>query len=665
MPASSLQPSPPSPAVAGRRDWPWIGALALLLAALHAPVLCGGMVYFHDDLWAWFLPVHDYLRHELWAGNRLPWCPLVSCGYPLAAEPQTGVWYPLNLLLAVPLPIGQALGWLLWLHYVLAGAGVFALARRLGSGRLSAFCSAAVFTTTGFMIAHLHHVAIVTAASWLPWAWYALWSYRHPAARDAGGTRYLLLLAWCSAAQLLAGQPQVWLLTFASGFALLALAEVILPVAAPPLRRGVIGRRWLLLLLSTLCGVGLAGVTILPMLSLYRLSARSEPSLDFVTSYALSKEALKTFMGLRLQVGDAWEYEGFAGLTTLALALFALLRGRNRPLLNLLAALILLALFMGLAGVNPLYRLFVHLPLLSGLRCAARWLLVISACLALLAAHGLTALGPRRWLQWPLAALLVAETAWFGMHYNPQTLPGLLDPPAQARLLGGGRVLSTTAHALPQEFSPEDQLQVGRELVVPNLNLKWGIATADGYMPLQLAHFQEFKGRANWLKPAVSRSCGIRWLLTPSGRPSAEGSVLRQETATVRVYEREAWRGWLAESVRAEGFTAARGTGLGSVGAVKESSRGVVAECEAVRPCYLVLPYTWLPWWQTKVNGVAAQAQRAEIAFTAVAVPQGKSTVELRFVQPRWRLGVAVSLASALLLGLVAAAGRRRRRGGD
>ncbi|MEN6545137.1 MAG: hypothetical protein ABFE07_03770 [Armatimonadia bacterium] len=645
----SLQSEESSPEPVRRGVWVYVLGLALLLGALHSPVLLGRAIYFHDDLWAWFLPVHDYLRHELWSGNRLPWCPLVSCGYPLAAEPQTGVWYPLNLLLAIPLPIGQMMGWLLWLHYFIAAAGVFTVARRLRAGRLPAFCAAAVFTTTGFMIAHLHHVAIITAAAWFPWAWYALLSYRYPNG-GADAPRYLLLLGWCSAAQLLAGQPQIWLLTFGSGFALLALAEVIVPPSQPREPGHLILRRWLFLVSAAVLGAGLAGVTLLPMLSLFRLSARSAPSLAFVTSYALSKESLKTFLGLRLNVGDAWEYEAFAGLSTLALSFFAFIRGRNRPLLNLLAALILLSLFMGMAGVNPLYRLFVHLPLLSGLRCAARWLLIISACLSLLAAYGLTILRRLKWLQWAVAAVLVAETAWFGMHYNPLADPDLLKPPASAEMLTGGRIISTTAHALRSDLSPRDTLLFGRQLVIPNLNMMWGLSTADGYMPLQLAHFQRLREQVNWLDPAAAGASGIQWLLAPPGRDVNPAWQLRQVDTSVSTYETQPLSAWLSENPRPEEFTGPVSPALGTASVLSVSSRGVVAECLASRVCYLILPYTWLPWWQATIDGQPTEAVRSNLAFTAIAVPDGISVVELRYVQPRFWLGVAVSLGSGLAL---------------
>lgn len=638
-----------------KAEWPWVLGLWLLLAALHSPVLRGRVTYFHDDLWAWFLPVHDWLRRELWEGNRLPWCPLVSCGYPLAAEPQTGIWYPLNLVLALPLPIGQAMGLLLWLHYGIAASGMYVLARRIGAGRLGSFCAGMVFACSGFMIAHLHHVAILTAAAWFPWVWYGLLAYRY----DEKRRRWLVaLVGWCSAAQLLAGQPQVWPLSFGSGLIMLGLAEVLLE------QKGVAGRearrRWSVLVLAAGLGAGVAAVTILPMMSLYALTARARSSWDFVTSYCLSKESLQTLLGLRLNVGDAWEYEAFAGLSTLALAFVAIRMSKRRGLVYLLAAMILIALFMGLAQVNPLYRVVVHVPLLSGFRCAARWLLIVSACLGLLAAVGVTALSKWRWAKVAAAAVVVAEVMWFGWHYNPVVEAEALEPVKVAA--ASGRVVSATPFSLPEGLSHRQELALGRELLVPNVNMMAEVAAVDGYMPLQLAHFVRLKQRAQWVRnPGDAAGCGVGTLITLKSdhEPPEHWRPVEEVGATRRYENMVAPRlAWLeAGGATAEEWRGSPAVSLGEAEVVREDGRGVSVRCKAAEAGRVVLAYTWLPWWEATVNGQPVEVQRTQVAFCSVRVPAGESLVELRYRQPRLGQGLVVSLVCLVLLGVVALRG--------
>ena len=92
-------------------------------------------------------------------------------------------------------------------------------------------------------------------------------------------------------------------------------------------------------------------------------------------------------------------------------------------------------------------------------------------------------------------------------------------------------------------------------------------------------------------------------------------------------------------------------------------------------PGWLVARQTWFPGWTATVNGNAAEVARADMAFTAVAVPGGMSEVVLRYRPASVRYGLLISVAS--LVGLVvwvgaAAAGvsdsarrraRRERRG--
>lgn len=637
--------------------WPYALAIPLALLALHGPVLAGLAVYYHDDLWSWFLPVHEALRRELWAGNRLPWSPLIGCGYPLAAEPQTGLWYPLNLLLAIPLPVGQMMGWLLWLHFAIGGLGMLWLARSLRLPAAGGVLAGLIFSTTGFMIAHLHHVAIITAAAWLPWAWWGLLAYRrrvraHATAGFRAHALPLIAVGWCSAAQLLAGQPQVWLLTFVSGFATLLLAEGLLRDTDLELPAQGRLRDWGVLLAAAALGPGIAAINLLPAAGLYALSERSTPSMDFIQSYCLSRASLKTLLGVRMSGGDYWEFEAFAGFSTLALGFVALVFGKRRPAIYLLCAMTLFAVFMGLSQVNPLYRLAPHLPIISGMRCAGRWVLVLSVCLSLLAAYGLQALQPRRWLMWPVALIAAAEIMWFGAHYNPQAPPQSLQPPPQAALIRGGRLVSSLPYRLPEGVSHAEELRLGRQFMIPNANMLWSVPAADIYMPLQPRHFVQLKKQGQWVSPQVSKLGGVRWLLTDlEAKPDLAAWRTAAEDDRVRLWERtETAQAWLRPELADPDRLGGGDLEMVAPSVVEMDSRGVRAQCRTPRRGYLVLNVLWLPWWEGTVNGQAVQVQRSDSAFCAVPVPVGENSVELRYRQPRLAQGAALSALSLLLL---------------
>jgi hypothetical protein len=87
---------------------------------------------------------------------------------------------------------------------------------------------------------------------------------------------------------------------------------------------------------------------------------------------------------------------------------------------------------------------------------------------------------------------------------------------------------------------------------------------------------------------------------------------------------------------------------------------------DAPRPGLVYAADSLLPGWSARVNGRPAAILPANYAFRAVAVPAGRSEVELSYRPPGLGLGLAVTLASALALGGVLAwpAVRRRREGG-
>lgn len=664
---------------ADRRDWPWLVGLCGLIFLIHAPVLLGRQVYFHDDQWLYFLPVQDFMRRCALDGNWFPWCPWLACGYPISADPQTGRFYPLNLLLLLPASTELLMGWVLWLHYCTAAAGMFVLARRLGALPVGAFCAGAVFVNSGFMIAHLHHYVIIQSAAWLPWAWYAILNYRL-----SGGRRYLVLLSWCFAAQTLVGHPHELLLTVLSGFTLLALCEWMLPsLRTTP---GPRLHRWRVLLSVLVLGVGVGAVMLAPTGVLHFLTARSEPSLSFITSIPIARDVLRTFVNVRGTQGAYWEREGFTGFAALALLVPAALSWRRARIISVLVSLLFIAFAMGVSQINPIYRVVVYIPFLNGFRAAARWLVVISACLSLLAGFGLTVLPERlprlRWGVWLAAAAVVCETGLFAWNYNPRIAPDTLDRlPSFERGAGMGRYLLRRSGEAGLDVA---SLTLHRaEMAFPNTNLMWDLPMVDGYTPMRLKHYARARTVANIpddLRAAALFGCrwvierqpvaggqtkvvrrenpeyrGLAWLTSQTATETEFEAVLRGEEVAGDPFE----TAYLPDGARL-GLPRSPGHSGGAARVVSQDTRGVVAECEARAPGLLVLAYTWVPWLEARVNDKPAPLHRCNIAFCAVEVPEGASRVELRYHPPRLWEGLCVTLLSALMLGLLLSrAGRR------
>lgn len=81
-------------------------------------------------------------------------------------------------------------------------------------------------------------------------------------------------------------------------------------------------------------------------------------------------------------------------------------------------------------------------------------------------------------------------------------------------------------------------------------------------------------------------------------------------------------------------------------------------EAEATAPTVVVIAQNFYPSWQATVNGQPAPVLRANLAFQAVPLPAGKSTIRLDYVDWPFRIGAGISLAT--LLGCVVLSRRSR-----
>ena len=154
-----------------------LALLAILLVLTFAPSFwtVRNLLFGHSDRWAYFAPMSYYLDVTLQQGHFPLWNPLVSCGTPFAADPQTSLFYPFQLLRSLltfgPTPyktfVGLAL--LVILHALLAGLGTYILARSCRLSHIASFTSAMGFMLSAAMVRRIPDVNLfVYIVAWLP-----------------------------------------------------------------------------------------------------------------------------------------------------------------------------------------------------------------------------------------------------------------------------------------------------------------------------------------------------------------------------------------------------------------------------------------------------------------------------------------------------------------
>jgi hypothetical protein len=162
-------------------------------------------VHLPYDMEGFHYPLLNYAAKSLGEGRFPEWDPSTYCGLSFAGNLQAGLFYPPNWIL---LAIGAFRGGLpfkalevvvllhIWLAYFLC---YLWLRRRFDL--LPSVLAAAVYAYSGYMVSQIQHYGVIAASAWLPLALLAIEEKR---------PRGLWRLAVASALAFLAGYPPAW-----------------------------------------------------------------------------------------------------------------------------------------------------------------------------------------------------------------------------------------------------------------------------------------------------------------------------------------------------------------------------------------------------------------------------------------------------------------------
>jgi len=371
----------------------WIAALFCLvpLSAFSELIFGAQTLYLTDLTWVHY-PGHIFTATE-WLAGRVPlWDPYQNLGLPLLADWQVGVLYPLSALFLSPLSPSLELSLFIILHFTLGAFFMFLLARSLKMSRAAATIAGLAFGFGGFLMAQIPNLIIMTGAIWLPLIfWGVINTLRRRSWLRA------LLAGLPLALQMFTAQPQIILYTLIS-------------VAAYGLYRIIMdffdNRNWryglqtgLLLTVTIGSGLMLAGPQLLPSLELQQLSLRSQArGLDFLTENSLPPVQLLNLLMPSLFGNNATGFRGgdpfqedfvYIGLIPLTLVFFSW-QQRHRSEWLFFCLLLIGSLGLALGSYTPLYEYIIqHLPGFDLFRIPARWLMVVSFALSILAGLGM------------------------------------------------------------------------------------------------------------------------------------------------------------------------------------------------------------------------------------------------------------------------------------
>ena len=464
---------------AGRGTRRLAGLAGLLLVAVWPlrTAVFGGQVLFRRDINMIWLPQLEGLLRVAASPAWPLWDPYAGFGRPLLADPRAEALYPLTWLNLL-LPPGTYYTVFCVAHLLLAGAGLYLLARAWGCTRLAAWTGGALFAASGPLLSLVSMWHQLAGAAWIPWLFLALERLqRRRRARDGA------LFGLAFALHVFAGSPDY------SALVLPALALYGLWPGEPA--RPALLRRVGLLGAAVALGLSLAAVQWLPTLAWSRASHRGETPRALRVTWsqpplALADLLLPTPLALwPLEPGARVQLLGgreplmpsiYVGLPALALALLGL---RARPTGASLGLVGLGATGFALGGFGPFYDVFCALvPPLALLRFPSKAMLLAAFALSGLAALGFDAWargGRRERLGAALLALLPAALL-LGAFWNARLwAQGLLAP-----------VPGTEPHELLGPLVRMAAQTTGLGLGLGLLGLAGGRAPAPGWARLAL-----------------------------------------------------------------------------------------------------------------------------------------------------------------------------------
>ncbi len=389
--------------------------IALLLAALMVgPALVPGRVLSSSDIWwfntPWqadrpdglerpanpdlqdsaraFHPLREEVKRQL-PGAPL-WDPWIVSGRPLLADGQSAVFSPFTLP-AYVMPLQESLAWTALLTLWAATFGMYLLARALGMRFAGGLMAGVVYGLNLWIVAW---VSYPHSAVWALMPWLLFGTERLVRRPDAIA---VAVLSGLVGAQFLAGHPES---SFHILLATVAFFALRLALARRRERATSLRPRLWAMAAALVAGAGLAAILLVPfgelLLNSSDLDARSGTGVDqhvdptFLLGFFLfdywgrsTDTALIPFLFAR-----AW----YAGALPLMLAAAALvLHPRRDQVWIAIAGGVLLAVIFGLPG---LVQVATRIPPFN-LGHNDRLIVVVLACLALLAGWGLDKLTSR------------------------------------------------------------------------------------------------------------------------------------------------------------------------------------------------------------------------------------------------------------------------------
>lgn len=413
-----------------KKLWPFI-LLAIIILLFLGRGLSNDMVFFGadeigSDLLHGVYTQRQYLAEYIKQGQLPLWLPYIASGIPI--EPQIGLYAPLVLILYRFLSVALAFNLSIILNFLLMALGIYLYSRKIGLEKLPALFAGIIFTLSGFMVGHLRHVSLESAAVIFP---YLLITLEEIIIRKK--FFWAIILSFLLFYSLGYGHIPTTYFIFAFGFVyfLLRLSQQFKEEGGENIKPIFI------FLTGLLFGLLLSSAILIPIFEQIKYSTRAvfgmENSLSppfklqfflmFILPYVFGDPSRGTW---NIYTESFWENIGYIGIIPLILAFLSLFvfRQQNKKWRTVLIFFCIGSLVFLLGSWTPFYNLAWNwVPGFSFTRAPGRFLFYLDFALAILAGFGLQNLlskykNKKIWLGGGIVAITLVDLFFFGYHFN-------------------------------------------------------------------------------------------------------------------------------------------------------------------------------------------------------------------------------------------------------
>lgn len=335
----------------------------------------------YSDVTVSHYPILTYIKYALEKWHTLPmWSPDILSGYPLIADPLSGLLYPPGWL-ALFFPLPHAFNLSIIFHLVIGGAGAYLFCRAEGIGHRAALFAGLAFEAMPKFFAHFGagHLTLIYAVSLTPWLLFVaalqkqrIASPRYP--RFSAWEGVILGFIFLADPRWAVYAGLLWL-----GYGLFVRSKGNLnPSIFSQLKH---------LVYQSVLALCVAAPLALPLLEYTRLSTRT--SLEPGEVLTLSLPPARLLGMIYPDLGGFHEWVFYPGAIVVVLTIIGALwsgwRGKRGYWLGVAGVSLILAL----GAHSPVGRYLVQIPVFDVLRVPPRALFLFGIALVIMAANGL------------------------------------------------------------------------------------------------------------------------------------------------------------------------------------------------------------------------------------------------------------------------------------